>query len=210
MGLGALGLLASIAVARPAGAQTPAAPGTADLPAPAATDAGAPPPAAPAPDPASNLTDLHNRIDAAEQTARIAMRRVELLEEQLAARAKEPKDNPWFAAGERGFAFRSSDGLYLLRVKGQLQVDTRWFLNDGALSDKADTFLIRRMRPSLDGTVLGLVDYKLTRAAPWPCSMPMPTSTPSRGCGCEPENSRRRWAWNGCRTTRICRSWSGR
>ena len=162
MGLGALGLLASIAVARPAGAQTPAAPGIADLPAPAATDAGAPPPAAPAPDPASNLTDLQNRIDAAEQTARIAMRRVELLEEQLAARAKEPKDNPWFAAGERGFAFRSSDGLYLLRVKGQLQVDTRWFLNDGALSDKADTFLIRRMRPSLDGTVLGLVDYKLT------------------------------------------------
>lgn len=94
------------------------------------------------------------------------MRRVELLEEQLAATAqaaKQQKDVPTFTtAGERGFNFRSGDGLYLLRVKGQLQIDTRWFLNDGALSDKADTFLVRRMRPSIDGTVFGLVDYKFT------------------------------------------------
>lgn len=160
-GLGALGIAASLMTATSVAAQTPAAPGTADVPAPAVTDTGAPP-AAPPPEAAPSLIDLQNRIDAAEQTARIAVRRVEILEEQAAAKAKEPKETPWFAAGEKGFAFRSSDGLYLLRIHGQLQIDTRWFLNDGALSDKADTFLIRRMRPSIDGTLFGLVDYKFT------------------------------------------------
>lgn len=160
---GAILVLATVSVAGAAAAQTPVAPGSADVPPSAATDTAAPPPAAPPPDGAPNLVDLQNRIDAAEQASRIAVRRVELLEEQLATKAKEQKDVPTFTtAGERGFNFRSGDGLYLLRVKGQLQIDTRWFLNDGALSDKADTFLIRRMRPSIDGTVFGLVDYKFT------------------------------------------------
>ena len=159
----ATAMLAVMATTGSALAQTPAPPGNADVPAPAVTDTGASPPAAPPPEAGPNLTDLQNRIDAAEQTSRIAVRRVELLEEQLAAKTKEQKDAPTFTtAGERGFNFRSGDGLYLLRVKGQLQIDTRWFLNDGALSDKADTFLIRRMRPSIDGTVFGLVDYKFT------------------------------------------------
>jgi phosphate-selective porin OprO/OprP len=153
-----LGILASLSVAGAAAAQAPAAPGTTEVP--AVTDA--PPPAPPPPDTRPSLIELQNRIDAAEQAARIAVRRVEILEEQQAAKAKEPKETPWFSAGEKGFSFRSSDGLYLLRIHGQLQIDTRWFLNDGALSDKADTFLIRRMRPSIDGTLFGLVDYKFT------------------------------------------------
>ena len=158
----AASLLALTALGRSAVAQTPGTPGTADVPAPAVPDTGTPPPVAALPE-APNLTDLQDRIDAAEQAARIAQRRVEIIEEQLAAKAKEQKDVPTFTtAGERGFNFRSGDGLYLLRIKGQLQIDTRWFLNDGALSDKADTFLVRRMRPSIDGTVFGLVDYKFT------------------------------------------------
>jgi len=164
--IGGAALLAIVAATGSAAAQAPATPGTANVAAPAVTDTGATPPAAPAPEATPNLTELQNRIDAAEQASRIAVRRVELLEEQLAATAqaaKQQKDVPTFTtAGERGFNFRSGDGLYLLRVKGQLQIDTRWFLNDGALSDKADTFLIRRMRPSIDGTVFGLVDYKFT------------------------------------------------
>ena len=165
LGLCVAGVLSMAVVTGSARAQTPATPGSADVPAPAVTDTGAPPPAAPPPEAAPNLTALQDRIDAAEQASRIAVRRIELLEEQLATKAKEKeqKDVPTFTtAGERGFNFRSGDGLYLLRVKGQLQIDTRWFLNDGALSDKADTFLIRRMRPSIDGTVFGLVDYKFT------------------------------------------------
>ena len=153
-------MLASAAIAAPAAAQTPAAPGTAAIPSPAVTDTGAPPPAAPAPDAGPSLTDLQSRVDAAEQASRIAVRRVEILEEQLAAKAKEPKDPPVLNGGEKGYTFRSSDGLYLLRIHGLLQVDTRWFLNDGALSDKADTFLIRRMRPGISGTLFGIVDYR--------------------------------------------------
>ena len=159
-GFGLLGVLACGLFARPAAAQTPATPGTTAIPAPTETDTAAPPPAAPAPEAALNLSDLQNRVDAAEQASRIAVRRVEILEEQLAAKAKEPKEPPVLNAGEKGYTFRSSDGLYLLRINGLLQVDTRWFLNDGALSDKADTFLIRRMRPGISGTLLGIVDYR--------------------------------------------------
>jgi len=100
-----------------------------------------------------------SQIEEATQQARIASRKVELLEEQLAAKAKEP---PAASADEKGFAIRSADKSYALKFHTLLQTDSRWFLQNGALSDKADTFLIRRFRPSMDGTVLGFVNFKFT------------------------------------------------
>jgi phosphate-selective porin OprO/OprP len=103
---------------------------------------------------------LSSAVQEADQQARIAARKVEILEEQLAAKSKEPA--PSVTADEKGFAIRSGDGANVLRIRGLLQADTRWFVNDGALSDKADTFLIRRCRPTLEGTLLGLADFRLT------------------------------------------------
>jgi phosphate-selective porin OprO/OprP len=99
------------------------------------------------------------QIEQATQEARIASRKVELLEEQLAAKAKEPSAA---SADDKGFAIRSADKSYALKFHTLLQADSRWFLKNGALSDKADTFLIRRFRPSMDGTVLGFVNFKFT------------------------------------------------
>ncbi|HEX2657568.1 MAG TPA: porin [Polyangia bacterium] len=144
----AAGLLVLLGTARTAAAQnTPPAPevqAVADAPAPA------------------DSAELNAKLADADQTARIALRRVELLEEQLASKASEAKANPpaSISASERGFGLKSGDGAWSFQFRGILQVDTRWFLNDGALSDKADTFLIRRFRPSVDGTLLGLVDFK--------------------------------------------------
>jgi phosphate-selective porin OprO and OprP len=100
-----------------------------------------------------------SQIEQATQEARMASRKVELLEEQLAAKAKEPSTA---SAGEKGFGLRSADGAYALKFHTLLQVDSRWFLQNGALSDKADTFLIRRFRPSMDGTVLNVVSFRFT------------------------------------------------
>jgi phosphate-selective porin OprO/OprP len=100
-----------------------------------------------------------SQIEQATQEARIASRKVELLEEQLATKAKEPSTA---SAGEKGFGLRSADGAYALKFHTLLQVDSRWFLQNGALSDKADTFLIRRFRPSMDGTVLNFVNFRFT------------------------------------------------
>jgi phosphate-selective porin OprO/OprP len=128
--------------------------------APAAAPA-LPPPAAPTP----AEVDLANRVADAEQASRIAVRRVEILEEQLATKAKDAAAKPpaFATASEKdGFSVRSADGAFMLKIHGQLQVDSRWFLDDGVLSDKADTFLVRRMRPSVDGTLLNIADFKIT------------------------------------------------
>ena len=100
-----------------------------------------------------------SQIELATQEARAASQKVELLEKQIAAESKAPSAA---SADEKGFGFRSADGAYALKFHTLLQVDSRWFPHNGALSDKADTFLIRRFRPSLDGTLLSLVNFKFT------------------------------------------------
>jgi len=111
-------------------------------------------PAAP-PAPATATVELSTKVDEADQVARIAARKVELLEEQLAAASKAA---PIVVADDKGFGLRSADGAFALRIGGQLQADTRWFLDDDALSDR-DTFLIRRFRPQIAGTLFGLADF---------------------------------------------------
>jgi phosphate-selective porin OprO/OprP len=117
--------------------------------------AGAPaPPSAPPPTAAQS-----SQIERAAEDARIAVQKVDLLAKQIDDQAKQPSAA---SADEKGFGFRSADVAYALKFHALLQVDSRWFLQNGALADKADTFLIRRFRPSLDGTLLGLVNFKFT------------------------------------------------
>jgi phosphate-selective porin OprO/OprP len=141
------------ATAAPAVAQT-AVPVPGEVPPTPAADN--PPP------PADNaaMADLTSKLADVDQTARIAVRRIEILEEQLAAKAKEPPLGT-VQAGEKGFGLRSGDGAFSIQFRAQIQADSRWFLNDGALADRADTFLIRRLRPAVDGTLFGLVDFKV-------------------------------------------------
>ncbi|MBC8133715.1 MAG: hypothetical protein H7X95_12095 [Deltaproteobacteria bacterium] len=100
---------------------------------------------------------VSTRLDDIDQTARIAARRIENLEEQLANKAK---DAAVIQADEKGFALKSANGAYTLRLGGLVQADSRWFVDHGALSDRADTFLIRKFRPGLSGTLFNLVDFR--------------------------------------------------
>jgi phosphate-selective porin OprO/OprP len=105
--------------------------------------------------------DLAQRLDDIEQQARIANRRAELLEEAAALKKKE---GPTYQADEKGFGLASADKAYEVKIRGLVQVDGRRIMGAGAsdpvLSDR-DTFLVRRLRPIIDGTVLGLVDFRL-------------------------------------------------
>ncbi len=141
----------------------PGAPAPAGAP-PAAPEPSAPPaplpapPAAPAAE-AAALAALSAKVEEADQNARIAARKVELLEEQLASKAK---DSPGVLVDDRGFGIRSADGASQLRIHGQLQADSRWFLGDTSLSDRLDTFLLRRFRPGFDGTLFNIADFRFT------------------------------------------------
>ncbi len=64
------------------------------------------------------------------------------------------------SADERGLAVKSGDSAFVYRVRGVLQVDGRWYLGDARLDDR-DTLLIRRARPILEATVLGIIDFRL-------------------------------------------------
>jgi phosphate-selective porin OprO and OprP len=74
------------------------------------------------------------------------------------ARAQPPIEPA--TADDKGLTVRSSDRDYVFRVRGLLQVDGRWFFGDPTLDDR-DTFLVRRARPILDATLLGMVDVRL-------------------------------------------------
>ena len=144
-------LLAGWAGAVQAQEAAPAAAEGAAAPAPADAPAAVPVPVAPVP-------DLSAKVDEADQIARIAARRIELLEEQLATRAK---DSPSLLADDKGLGIRSADGGTTVRIHGLVQADSRWFLGDDTTSDRLDTFLMRRVRPSIDGTLFNLADYRL-------------------------------------------------
>ena len=123
-------MAASVAWAQ---AAPPAAAPDAPAGAIAAPPAPAPPPAAAtAVDPAA-FAALSAKVEEADQNARIAARKLELFEEQLATKARE---SPGTIADERGFGVRSADGANQLHFRLQLQADSRWFLADTNLSDR--------------------------------------------------------------------------
>jgi phosphate-selective porin OprO and OprP len=63
-------------------------------------------------------------------------------------------------ADERGLAVKSANGSFAFRVRGLVQVDGRFYLDDPQLDDR-DAFLIRRGRPILEATLLGMFDFRL-------------------------------------------------
>ncbi len=128
------------------------------LPPPSSAEA-APPLAAPV---APVATD-GARLDEIEQLARIAARKQELTDEKSIKwdeAAKRIESAPVTQVDDNGFSLKLPDGSYALRLRALVQADGRGFFDDDALQ-ATDTFLIRRFRPSLEGTLFGLVDYRL-------------------------------------------------
>jgi phosphate-selective porin OprO and OprP len=124
---------------------------------------GAPPPAAtpstPETVPAAPATAAdpvaQGRIDSLEQRTR-------LLEVKLAAAATAApalKSTTTFQTDEGGFAITSADRQYQVRFKGVLQVDGRRIFDNTPLQNSVDTFIVRRARPIIAGTLLGLTDF---------------------------------------------------
>lgn len=127
-----------------------------------------PPPAAPVPPPEppavppvltappsseSQLRELDQRTRAAEQ-------RLNSLEAKLEASGKEGPA----PSGAEVFFVRSPDRRSFVQVRGLLQVDTRWFLGNDTVANNVafndnDAILIRRFRPEIGGTLVGLADF---------------------------------------------------
>jgi phosphate-selective porin OprO/OprP len=62
-------------------------------------------------------------------------------------------------AGPSGFSFQSADGANVIRFRGNLAVDGRWFSDKGT-PVTADTFFLRRVRPYIEGTLDNIYDFR--------------------------------------------------
>jgi phosphate-selective porin OprO and OprP len=102
---------------------------------------------------------LLKRIEELEQQVRVLGRKGEIAEETAAERAKTAVA---VSAGASEFQIRSADTNFVLKVRGYVQADSRWYFGDeGASAAANDTFLLRRVRPILEGTVFEKYDYRL-------------------------------------------------
>ncbi len=72
--------------------------------------------------------------------------------------AAPPKPGPTLSVGASGFTLRSADTNFALRFRGLLQLDSRWSDDDAI----GDSFLVRRARPIIEGTVFRDFDFLIT------------------------------------------------
>jgi phosphate-selective porin OprO and OprP len=67
---------------------------------------------------------------------------------------------PAAVAGSDGFALRSADGAFVLRLRGMVQSDGRFFLEE-APEASVDQFLLRRVRSDVQGTIFEDYDFRV-------------------------------------------------
>ncbi len=97
-------------------------------------------------------------VQELEQKILIAERKRELDAEAAEARARA---QPQLSIGEQGVSFRSADTNFTLRLRGLVQLDSRTFFKDDEFNEGNDTFLLRRARPIIEGTVFRDFNYRL-------------------------------------------------
>jgi phosphate-selective porin OprO/OprP len=106
---------------------------------------------------ARDSLSLKARLDKLDQEVRILKRLRELA---LDSAANAPKDKPGVSAGKDGFSIKTADGKFALRLRGLIQADARFYVNDSA-NAAINTFLIRRARPILEGTLWKYLAFRI-------------------------------------------------
>lgn len=122
----------------------------------------------------TELEELRALVQQLDQKVRVLDRKNEVAEEASVAKKKE---TPIIKASASGFGLESADGQNSIKLGGLIQYDYRSF--DGGANDVRqrsdaragsldtagfhaanDTWLARRLRPNIQGTLLGKYDYR--------------------------------------------------
>ena len=122
------------------------------------------------------LESLRALLQQLDQKVKVLERKGEISAEDLATTTKS---TPIVKANEKGFGFESADGENVIKLRGLIQADYHSY-QDGAndvrnrsnqragnldangFHDANDTALLRRVRPTIEGTVLGKYDFRFT------------------------------------------------
>ena len=108
-------------------------------------------------DDAARIQDLERRLEELDQKYRVLERRLEI-EQEVAT--EKTKTTPSMSIGAQGFTYRSADTNFVLRIRGLIQADSRFYIDDGG-NNRNDTFLLRRARPIIEGTLWENLDFTL-------------------------------------------------
>jgi|SRR5579862_8807497 len=114
----------------------------------------------------ARIHELEQRL-AADEAARAA---APAASNAPAASGTQAAPGPQYAApagasalaanfGSSGFVLQSADGANTLRFRGNLSVDGRYY-GDAYTPESADTWLIRKLRPTLEGTLWNFFDFR--------------------------------------------------
>lgn len=95
---------------------------------------------------------LQSKVDDIDQQQKIIQRKWELEQERL-------KDSAIATAGKDGFSIQSGDKNFQLKFKGLLHADGRFFVKVPESSGN-HSFVARRVRPILEGTVYKNFDFR--------------------------------------------------
>ncbi len=96
--------------------------------------------------------------DELDQRLRVVERRQELDAEADAGKAASA---PVLSLNEKGLSVKSPAGDFEVKLRGLVQADARYFDGDTAAA-QTDTFLFRRIRPTLEGSWGKLLGFRLT------------------------------------------------
>jgi phosphate-selective porin OprO/OprP len=90
-------------------------------------------------------------------------RKIKALEEKTAETAalaeQRAKEAPTVSIGASGIQFASADKNFSVSLKGMIQADAFNFFNDNPLSEGNDSFVLRRVRFALQGTLYKDFEY---------------------------------------------------
>jgi phosphate-selective porin OprO/OprP len=102
----------------------------------------------------TNEAGASQRLDALDQQVKLLERKREVEGE---AAAESAKSLPTVSLGSNGLIVRSGDSNFLMNIHGYVQADGRFYVDH---SPANDTFLLRRVRPIIEGTVFDRFDYR--------------------------------------------------
>lgn len=108
---------------------------------------------------ADDVSELRERLEAQEQKIRVLERKLELQDE--ATKAAVPTTPVVRASPQQGFRIQSADAANVVRLRGVLHFDGRHYFDD-VTPETADTWILRRVRPTIEGTLNGIYDYRFT------------------------------------------------
>jgi phosphate-selective porin OprO/OprP len=122
------------------------------------------------------LEDLRAQVEELKQAVKVLDRKNEIVAEDAVAAKKK---DAVVKASEKGFAIESADGKNTVKFNGLLQADYRFYdqgandvrgrsngragpLDAEGFRDANDSALLRRVRPTIQGTLGGKYDYRFT------------------------------------------------